>query len=195
MKRRALLLLPVLAGCGLTDRPYVERRQWPLQIGRPATLPARTAGRVLEVRTLRAGPGLDVRGLQELQPDGSIRTGFYEEWAVAPAQAVEDALRRWLADSGLFAAVTAPGSRAVPDIVVEGELTALWTEPASKLAHAALAVTAIAQRGDAPRVLLQRNLIATAALPGNDPQVAVQGMIAALSVVLAQTEAALRATL
>ena len=192
MKRRTLFLLPLLAGCGLTDRPYVERRQWPMPVPRQAILPARAGGRVIEVRTLRPGAGLEVRGLQELQPDGSVRTGFYEEWAVPPAQAAEDALRRWLADSGAFTAVIAPGSRATPDLVLEGELSTLACDPANRIAHAALAVTVIAPRGDAPRVVLQRRFVATAAIGGKEAQDNVQAMIAALSIVLAQVEAALR---
>ena len=87
MNRRALLLPLLLAGCGLSERPYAERRQWPLIAPRPTALPPRPGGKVLEVRGFRAGPGLEARGLQSLDADGSIRTGFYEEWAVPPAQA------------------------------------------------------------------------------------------------------------
>src|SRR5450759_2112909 len=106
MRRRGVILLPaLLAACGLAERPYAERRQWPLLLRRPQSLPPRPGGPVLEVRTLRAGPGLEARGLQSLEPDGSIRTAFYEEWAVPPAQGAEDALRLWLADCGRFAAV------------------------------------------------------------------------------------------
>jgi ABC-type uncharacterized transport system auxiliary subunit len=190
MNRRALLLPLLLAGCGLATRPYAERRQWPLAVTRPGTLPP--GGRkVLEVRSLLAGPGLDARGLQSLEADGSIRTGFYEEWAVPPAQGVEEALRAWLAASGLFVAVVAPGSRVVADVVLEGELDALWTEPSAKLAHAALGVTLIAN-GTTPHVLLQRRFAATAALTGQGAGADVAAMLAALAIVLAQVESALR---
>ena len=63
-------------------------------------------------------------GLQWLQRDGSVHVDFYEQWAVPPAQAVEDDLRQWLADAGLFRAVVAPGSRLNADFVLEGELDA-----------------------------------------------------------------------
>ena len=43
-----------------------------------------------------------------------------------PAQAVEDGLRQWLAATGLFGAVLAPGSRLAADLVLEGDLTAFW---------------------------------------------------------------------
>src|SRR5215472_8066786 len=133
MRRRRVLALPLLlAACGLSERPYAERRQWPLLIRRPNALPPRTGGRILEVRPINAGPGLEVRGLQSLEGDGSLHTAFYEEWAVPPAEGIGDALRLWLAGSGKFGAVVAPGSRLTADLVLEGELTALWTEPAQQ---------------------------------------------------------------
>ena len=192
MRRRIFLLAPMLAGCGLSERPYAERRQWPLAVTRLAALAPRPGAKVMEVRTLRAGPGLESRGLQTLQPDGSIRIGFYEEWAVPPAQGVEDALRRWLAESGLFAGVVAPGSRAAPDFLLEGELTALWSEPAANIAHAALSVTVVTQRLEGGRIVLQRRFAETAAITGIGPQAEVQAMMSALAVALARIEAAIR---
>ncbi len=192
MNRRALLLPLLLAGCGLSERPYAERRQWPLIAPRPTALPPRPGGKVLEVRGFRAGPGLEARGLQSLDADGSIRTGFYEEWAVPPAQAVEDAVRAWLAASGIYAGVVAPGTRATPDVVLEGELSALWSEPAARIAHAALGITVIALAGDTPRIVLQRRYAETAALTATGPQAESQAMLAALTIALARIEADLR---
>jgi cholesterol transport system auxiliary component len=153
MMRRAMLALAV-SGCSvLPQRPYLEKREWPLAIRRPAPRPPRTGGRVLVVRTLSVAPGLEARGLQRLQADGSVRTDYYEEWSVPPADAVEDSLRRWLADSGLFAAVVASGSRARADLALEGQLTALAARPGSF--HASLATVLIDLRPNPARVLFQ----------------------------------------
>lgn len=193
MHRRLLLATPLLlAACGSLERPYAERRQWPLVARRPRTDRPRLGAPVLLIRSLRAGPGLEQRGLQSLQADGSIRTEFYEEWAAPPAQAVEEALRGWLADSGLYAAVLATGSRVEPDLVLEGELTGLWTIPATRQAHLALGVTIIAQRPTATRVTLQQRFTAEAPMAGTSPREAVEAQSAALAAVLAQIEAALR---
>ena len=192
MRRRGVLLLPVwLAGCGLSERPYAERREWPLLVRRGRSLPPRPGGAVLEVRALRAGPGLEVRGLQVLQPDGSVRTEYYEEWAVPPAQGVEDALRVWLAECGRFAAVVPPGSTMPADQVLEGELTALWSEPAAGRAHAALGVVVVEQRAVVPRILLQRTEAADAPLADIGAPAEVAGQIAALAEVFSAIEAAL----
>ena len=196
MKRRLLLAAPViLAGCGLSERPYTERRQWPLIARRPTSASierARANRPILLVRNLRAGPGLDVRGLQTLQADGSIRTDFYEEWAAPPAQGAEEALRGWLTASGLYSAVIASGSRLEPDQVLEGELTGLWTIPATSQAHCAIGITVVAQHASVTRVLLQNRLAAEAPLAGTSPRESVEAQSTALAAVLAQIEAALR---
>ncbi|MBU6498874.1 MAG: membrane integrity-associated transporter subunit PqiC [Rhodospirillales bacterium] len=193
MKRRLVLAAPLaLAGCGLSSRPYAEKRQWPLVVARPAALPPRPHGRVLELRTLRAGPGLESRGLQTVQADGSIRTAFYEEWIAAPAELVEDQLRRWLAASGLFAAVVSPGSRALPDWAMEGELTALWAATPPLPARAAIGLTVVGARGAAP-VVLQQRFVATRAQTAPGSQAAVAAQEAALAEVFTAIEAALRA--
>ncbi len=196
MKRRfllgCLLAAPaLLSGCGLAERPYAERRQWPVAVRRPTSQPPRRNGRVLLVRSLRAGPGMDTRGLQSLRPDGSIRSEFYEEWAVPPNEAVEDALRRWLTDSGRFAAVIGPGSRLASDITLEGELTALWTVAAASTGYASLGITAIEQPSGTPRIRLQQTFTAQAPLPDATQGGAVQAMNAALAQVFTNIEQAL----
>lgn len=192
MKRRLFLATPlILSACGLSERPYTERRQWPLIARRPRAERARPNSPILLVRNLRAGPGLEVRGLQTLQAEGSIRTDFYEEWAAPPAQGAEEALRSWLAEAGLYSAVIASGSRLEPDQVLEGELTGLWTIPATNQAHCALGITIVAQRASTTRVILQHRFTAEAALAGTSPREAVEAQASALANVLGQVEAAL----
>ncbi len=194
LRRRLLLAaLPLLpAGCGLSERPYAEQRQWPLLVPRPNPRPPRRGGPVLEIRSLRAGPGLAIRLLQTVQPDGSIQSNFYEQWAVPPAEGVEDALRGWLAQSGLFSAVVAPGSRANADISLEGELTALWADSANDRAVATIAITAIDLRTAARRILLQRTFNGTAPLTAPGPAASAQAQLAALADAFGKLETALR---
>jgi ABC-type uncharacterized transport system auxiliary subunit len=121
-----------------------------------------------------------------------VATEFYEEWSVPPAQGVEEAMRGWLSASGVFAAVLAPGSRAAPDFVIEGDLGALWTEASAGVAHAAMGVTLIAMQNEQPRVVMQRRYRETAAFSGAAPAGAVQAMLAAVALVLARIEGDVR---
>ncbi|WP_287787970.1 ABC-type transport auxiliary lipoprotein family protein [Acidiphilium sp.] len=162
MTRRALLGTALsLAGCAvLPATPYVQKHDWPLVVRRPESLPERQGRPVLLVRTMRAAPGLEARGLQSILADGSIVRDFYEAWAVPPAEAIEDDLRRWLADAGSFAAVLAPGSRLSADLVLESELTALWFDQRIGKVRMALAIVLIAPAAPRARVLLQRSFAA-----------------------------------
>jgi ABC-type uncharacterized transport system auxiliary subunit len=208
------------SGCSvLPGQPFLQRRDWPLVVRRPGelpeaspaeltggapggvsgrsrgeprvTLPSRPDGRVLLVRTVQAGPELATRGLQTLQQDGSLNTAFYEEWAVPPADGIDDDLRRWLADSGRFAAVLAPSSRMTADLVLEAELVAMHADLGSMTARAALALVLIDQRPSGARIRLQRTEAAAVKLEGTDPPAQVRAQLAAVAAVLRQTETAL----
>lgn len=194
MNRRHLLLsLLALSGCGLSERPYLEKRDWPLAVTRPegAAAGARVRRRVLLVRTVQAGPGLEARGLASLQPDGSVKTEFYETWSVPPAEGTEASLRAWLTASGRFAAVLNPGSRMSADLILESTLTALVADPGKGVARAAMSIVVLDQRGGGTRVAGQRMLQAEAPLNGTDAPARVAALRAALGQVLEQVEAAL----
>jgi len=178
-----------LSGCSLLPQaPYVQRRDWPLDVRRPSVSPRNPRGRVLLVRSVRAGPGLEARGLQWLQRDGSVHVDFYEQWAVPPAQAVEDDLRQWLADTGLFSAVVAPGSRLTADFVLEGELDVFIADLNAGVGRAALALVLLDQRQGSTKVLLQRTETAEVKLTGTEAQAIAEAMKAATAAVLQRTE-------
>lgn len=190
MRRRAVLAAAAaLGGCSiLPSRPYLQRRDWPLQAPPPPAMPAPASAPVLLVRTLSAAPGLEARGLQTLQPDGSVRIDAYEQWSVPPVDAVEDQLRRWLIACGLFRAVLAPGSRARADLALEGELLTLIGDPPHHVSRAALGVVLIDLRPSPTRILLQAEIAGQAPLTEiTGPGVAASGC-AALGAMLAALE-------
>jgi len=197
MKRRLVLgaALGATACSVLPSQNYLERRNWPMAVTRETVLPPRPGGRVLLVRSIQAGPELATRGLQVIQADGSVKSEFYEQWAVPPADGVDDDLRRWLAASGLFGAVIAPGSRLTADLVLEGELTALNADLRTRTARMALALTLIDQHPTPARVLMQRTEAEAAPLDGVDPPALARAQLAAVQAVLRQTEADVAAAL
>ena len=187
-RRHALAACSLLSGCGLAERPYAEQRRWPLLVPRPTILPARSGGKVIELRPLAAGPGLEGDLLQEVGADGSLVVQFYERWAVPPADGVTAALRLWLSQSGRFAAVVSPGSRAAADIALEGEVTALMVDLRTNTARAAIAMTAIRLSGR--QILLQATLSGAARLGEAGPVGQVRAQIAALAEACGKVEEA-----
>ena len=190
MNRRLALTLPLwAAGCSvLPDRPFIDSRRFPLEPRREGTPGASTRQAVL-LRTMRAAPGLEQRGLRQLRPDGTVEIAPYDEWLAPPADLAELALRQWLIASGRFTAVTAPGSRLTTHLILERELIILQTEPGR--ARAALAVLLLSQ-GDGlgdPRVRAQRRVEASIPLnSASDAATRAAGMQAALGAAFAQVE-------
>jgi ABC-type uncharacterized transport system auxiliary subunit len=193
--RRLLLTAPILAGCSvLPDRPYVETRRFPLEPRRDGAPITGRGRRSLLVRTLRAGAGMDTRNLRTIRADGTESLDFYAEWAAPPAEAAEQALRRWLLDARLFAAILAPGSRVTPDFVLEGEITRLAAVQGEGIARAELTLLLVDERA-ASRLVGQMVSGGTAPLPGGTaaptPDQAAAAMSAALGHALASLEQAL----
>jgi ABC-type uncharacterized transport system auxiliary subunit len=193
MHRRLLLgAAALLAGCSvLPDRPYIETIRFPLNPERPPAGTGQRARRVLLVRMMRAAPGQDQRGLRSIRHDGTEATEFYAEWVAPPAEAAEDALRRWLAASLRFVAVVAPGTRARVDLVLETELTTLVADLRSNEARAGLSVVLLRESALGSDVVMQRAITGRAPLAGGQPQQMAAAMVAALGAALAELEAAL----
>ncbi len=193
MRRRSVLAAAAaLGGCSVLPQPaYVQRSTWPLSLAPPMQRPARARGKVLLVRDFGAAPGLDQLGVQWLNVDGSVHVDFYNLWEVAPAQAATDDARRWLAASGLFAAVVGPYSGLGADLVLEGELTRFVADPRVHQGRAGLAITLLDQRRTPPRALTQRALAGSPTMPADTPAGAVAAQRAALANVLGQVVGAM----
>lgn len=195
MNRRALIAgLPLLAaGCSVfPDRPHVPVRRYPLSPVRSTTQGARPGAPVLQVRLVRAVPGLQDLGLRRALPDGSYDILFYEEWIAPPAGLVDAALRAWLQASGLFSAVVPQGSRAEAELVLELQLTALEALPAWSRARAGLAGVLLREERLASRVVETLQATGEAPLaPDAEAPAMVLAMTQALGAALAGVEARL----
>ncbi|WP_376094959.1 ABC-type transport auxiliary lipoprotein family protein [Roseomonas sp. CCTCC AB2023176] len=196
-RRGVLAGVLALAGCGVINQDYVEPRRYALSPDRPpgaAARPGRGPRRTLLLRLSRAAPGLDTRYLRFLRADGTIRVETYAEWTAPPAEAAEDALRRWLMASGLFAGVLAPGTRADADLTLETELTALHVDEGRGVARAAMSGVLLATTSQfGTRVAGQFVRDATVPVPGGvaagrAPDAAAAAMVQALAAVLALIE-------
>jgi cholesterol transport system auxiliary component len=184
MKRRLIVAAPVLlAGCAsiLPKQKYIPTVSWPLNPQPPNSLPANEAGKVLLLRGLDAGPGMSSQGIQTLQPDGSVSSSYYNQWAVAPADAAAEVLGNWLTASGAFSAVISPGSRLTANLIVEGEFSELLSDVGAGKAKAVLTLVVIQSLGGNTRPLAQQRIVGTAPLAGTDYAAQVAAQSAALA--------------
>jgi hypothetical protein len=191
LARRGVLISLIcggLVGCGLAERPFLAQRRWPLQLQRPVILPLLPGGKIIEMRAIVAGPGLESDALQSLQPDGSLLQQSYERWVVPPADGVGGSLRLWLAQSGRFGGVVDQGSRAHADVALEAELTVLLCDLRTQAAQATMSLAAIDLRQPARTVLLQIVLTGTAKLTDASPAGQVQAQLSALTALFEQIE-------
>ncbi len=195
MNRRMVLLSPLaFTACGslLPKQKYIARVNWPLAPEPPVQNQADPSGPVLMVRDITAAPGLDQQGIQSLAPDGSLNIGYYNLWAVPPADATTQALIAWTQASGAFAAVITPGSRLTPSLILEGELTELLADPAAGQARAVLTLVVIRNKPGltaSPLPLAQARLTGTAPLTSLTPAAEAAAQNAALAKVLTQATA------
>ncbi|MDB5316184.1 MAG: hypothetical protein JWO24_2028 [Rhodospirillales bacterium] len=196
MIRRSLVIGPlagaILAACSvLPDRPAVEQRRFPMSITRPPGGRRGRGRRTLLVRLMRWAPGLDVRGLRGLTPEGNETSDYYNEWTAPPSELAEDALRRWLTSAGLFSAILTPGTRATADLILEAELNQLRAEPSLGRARAGIAGVLLANASGGTRLLTQFAVEAQAPLSTTTSDAAAAAMTAALASALAMVEARL----
>jgi len=190
MKRRLMIALPLsAAGCSvLPDRPFIESQRFVLDPRRPGP-PAGRPRHAILLRTMRAAPGLEQRGLRRVRANGRLEVAPFEEWLAPPAELAEQALRQWLVASGRFTAVTAPGSRLETYLILEAELVELQIGPdGARATMAVLLLTQTAGLGD-PRPRGPARLEAMISLPsGPDGGAQAFAMQEALSRVLADLE-------
>lgn len=196
-RRAALGGALVLPACGVLNQDYVEPRRYVLSPERPPGAAARSGRgprKTLLLRLARAAPGLDSRYLRFLRADGTIRVETFAEWTAPPAEAAEDALRRWLVASRLFAGVLVPGTRGDADLTLEPELTALHADEGRGVARAAMSGALLATTSQfGTRVVGQfvREAtvpIAGGVVSGRAPDAAAAAMVSALGAVLGLLE-------
>ena len=193
LPRRLLPLgLTALAACSVLPQPkYVQQTQWPLIVHRPQSLPRAARGKVLVVRDVQAAPGVDQRGLQWFEPNGSVHVDFYNQWAVTPSQAATSNLQQWLTASGLFSAVVGGGSGLIPNLILDTQLTQFIADPRNLTAHCAILVTLINADRTPSTVLLQQTIAGEARMPVDTPEGVADGLRAALADALGKSEAAI----
>jgi hypothetical protein len=165
-----------------------------LDVRRPQRLPANPRGRVLVLRTVTPGPGAERRGIVTRLAGGQQRVDFWNEFFAAPASLVQDQLRQWLADCGLFSAVVDQGTQSRPALALEAVLTGLFGEQGEgqMVARAQMQSLVLGLDRAPPRVIAQSEHDRRAAIASLTPEMIVAGLNVALAAVFDEIEASFR---
>lgn len=194
--RRRFILSAALALVGCSDaltKPYPERRFYTLEARRPNPRARRNRGPVLLVRRFKAGPGYEEAGLMTRLEPLTLRQDFYNQFFVPPATLIEEAVRHWMGDSGLFREVVQLGSHLDPTHALEGALTALFGDFAGPvpLAVIELQVLVLDVRRAEPDIVLRGDYRKATPLTAGTPDQLVTGWSRGLTEILTEMETAL----
>jgi len=201
MKRRSPLVLALVAGllatgCLSTSRPYPAKQRFVLEAPRQGSAPLREGGPLIEVPPFGQGPRLAGRQLVYRTSESEYVPDFYAEFWSPPGGLVAEAVRHWLAASGLFTGVLEPGSSVRPALALEGWISELYgdyRDPAAPKAVLELHVVLLDRRRPAPGIVFQRDYRAQEAATASTPEALVAAWDTGLGQALSALEADLRA--
>lgn len=132
MKRHLPLIVLALcllaSGCAGLNKPALEKHYYDITPARPEALAPAVSPSfgALKVRRLSVSPMHSGREMVYRTSENGYSSDFYNGFFVAPADMLSQGLRRWLGESGLFAHVVAPSSLVAGELVLEGNLVALY---------------------------------------------------------------------
>lgn len=184
MRLFTLLLALSLAACAGSRPKTQDIRYYTLEYDPPAISAATSSSAIVSIARFGVAPDINTPRMIYRDLSFGRQEYAYHQWRVTPQTLVMDFLRRDFRDSGLFAAVTAPGSTVAPTHQLEGILEQ-WMEvdgPDSWTATAEVTVTLLNARAkSAPdQVLFQRAYKASAPCAKKNPAAVAEAMSRAM---------------
>jgi hypothetical protein len=199
MNRRTLLAMLAaggLAGCSSFDKPFPEKRQFVLTADRPSKQARPNNGRVLLVRRFTIDPAYQDRGLVTRTDPVSVKSDFYNEFFIEPAELINGQVTSWLAASGLFDDVVAPASALTPTHTLEGFVAKLYGDVSSPpKAVMELQLLMLDVRNGGNRIVAHPDIERDTAVGSAEPSSLVEGWNKGLAEILWEFEQGLHQAL
>lgn len=196
LARLAALLLSLTASCVSVSKDYPEIHSFVLDAHRTGEKGALAMRENIVVRRLRISPRFETQSFVYRTDEHAFDSDFYNAFLVAPAQLVTEEIRDWLRRSGLFLHVLTPDSRADAELVLEGNIVALYgdySDAREPKAVIELQLFLIREPGGASEVLLERSWHREVLMTGDEPADLVAGWNQGLTAILRGLEATLAA--
>ncbi len=183
------LLLLAATGCGGMSKPAVSKRYYDIGPIRTAEAQA-PSSEVLTVRRLRVSPMNAGREMVYKTSDTGFSSDFYHAYFIPPADMLSQALRRWLHASGLYEHVVETASLVRGDLVLEGNVVALYGDfTAGGQAVAEMQFFLLDEGGTETGVVFSRDYVKRINLGQETPQALAQGLKQAMAEIFTELEA------
>ncbi len=162
MRTLVICLLPLSLNLACVDvsslnREPAEQRRFVLEAKRDS--PAAPEGsQSLRVENFHVASAYVNRSFVYRTEGSEVQSDFYNEFHLAPGDAVSQVIRRWLRDSGLFPAVLATGTRIDADLILEGDVIELYGDYRQEPAAAVCAIQFLLIDSASNELLFQEEL-------------------------------------
>lgn len=186
------LLLP-LAGCLRLERDYPERELFSLEVSPPPGPPSEPLFGAVRVSKFRVASPFAGKGFVYRTAPLQYQEDFYNRFVAPSGELIAGQSVRWLTASGLFAAVYGGPSPVEPQLLLEGEVLALYGDFRERPPRAVLEIVFTATRADgAPQVVLHHGYRREVPLQEGGSAALAAGWSEALAEVLRGLESDLR---
>ncbi len=176
-------------GCGGMSKPAVTKRYYDIGPIRMAEAQA-SNGEVLTVRRLRVSPMNAGREMVYKTSDTGFSSDFYHAYFIPPADMLSQALQRWLHASGLYEHVVETASLVRGDLVLEGNVVALYGDfTEGGFAVAEVQFFLLDEGGAEIGVVLSQDYVKRIKLKRETPQALAQGLKQAIFEIFSELEA------
>lgn len=195
------LLCTIITGCAAQQQAGSGERFFVLDVDRPGQAMSGLKPHVLKIRRFRVSDTFS--GNQLIYRTGAITyvPDFYNKFLASPGSMITDQTIRWLSDSGIFAHVADTGSDTEADLLMEGNVQAIYgdySDPDHALAVIEIRIDVMDTTGIESTVVFHKNYEAGVALDLSGPDwmdatdELVKGLNLCLEEILTELEGDLR---
>jgi ABC-type uncharacterized transport system auxiliary subunit len=184
--------------CGCAQSATAERQYYALDVTRPGPPAKARIDATLRLRRFNVDEAFASKQLVYRVDEFRYEPDYYHQLLVLPGVMITEETRDWLASSGLFARVTAAGSRVESTYVLEGNVIDLYADfrdKAAPLAVVAIRFFLLTGPETGETVAVARTYTAESPISAKTAEAVVEALSKSLSNILTRLEADMEKTL